>query len=221
MNTFHSITVLRNPCFSLFTCDIHVCCTNLQQKQSKSGEKKLQKSNIFRSNPAKIPLWNCVSSTKLGAINNWHWRGSELPLISLVSTKCEYFKMCFYVCIFSVYEFQEILCYTEIFVSMKTICIKLFTEKGILFSLFGCTVALLTSVASSGIHFKMLLKNWRRLRVKPKYMKDYKICIPMKYQASSVYYIIKEMVMNVTVYKCLHLLTEKETRHLLIKSSKI
>lgn len=43
----------------------------------------------------------------------------------------------------------------------------------------------------------------------------------MKYQASSVYYIIKEMVMNVTVYKCLHLLTEKETRHLLIKSSKI
>lgn len=33
----------------------------------------------------------------------------------------------------------------------------------------------------------------------------------MKYSGSSVYYIIKEIVMNVMFYECLHLLIEKET----------
>lgn len=42
-------------------------------------------------------------------------------------------------------------------------------------------------------------------------MKDYKICISMEDSGSSVYYVIKETVMDIMDYECLHLLIEKET----------
>lgn len=81
-----------------------------------------------------------------------------------------------------------------------------------IFFLFGATVTLLKSVSNSGIHlWRRLLKNWRSLRIDPKYMKDYKICISMEDSGSSVYYVIKETVMDIMDYECLHLLIEKET----------